>query len=90
LAKINPTAGLMYSYPIPGLDGRIVVAVDAQGNVYFAAIDRIIKGWEGKPKLEPITVENAVKKYYEDCEARRLPAAMESACDGNSYRRFPA
>ena len=38
----------------------------------WAEADRIIKSWEGKPKLERITVENAVKKYYEDCEARLL------------------
>jgi hypothetical protein len=31
-----------------------------------------IKSWEGKPKQERITVSQAVKKYYEDCEARRL------------------
>jgi uncharacterized protein (TIGR03437 family) len=37
LAKINPAAGLVYSYLIPGLEGRIVVAVDVQENVYFAA-----------------------------------------------------
>jgi hypothetical protein len=36
LAKIDPAAGLMYSYPIPGLDGPIMVGIDAQGNVYFA------------------------------------------------------
>ena len=36
LAKINPATGLAYSYLIPGLDGKILVALDAQGNVYFA------------------------------------------------------
>jgi uncharacterized protein (TIGR03437 family) len=36
LAKLNPATGLVYSYLIPGLAGRIVLAVDAQGSVYFA------------------------------------------------------
>jgi uncharacterized protein (TIGR03437 family) len=36
LVKINPATGLVYSYLIPGLDGKILVALDAQGNVYFA------------------------------------------------------
>ena len=36
LAKINPATGLLYSYPIPGLSGKVAVALDAQGSVYFA------------------------------------------------------
>ena len=36
LAKINPATGLVYSYLIPGLGGKVSVAVDAQGDVYFA------------------------------------------------------
>src|SRR5664280_817482 len=31
LVKVNPAAGLVYSYLIPGLDGRMLVALDAQG-----------------------------------------------------------
>jgi uncharacterized protein (TIGR03437 family) len=36
LAKMNPTTGLAYSYLIPGVSGKVTVALDAQGNVYFA------------------------------------------------------
>jgi hypothetical protein len=36
LAKINPATGLVYSYLIPGLNGKVAVALDAQGNAYFA------------------------------------------------------
>jgi len=36
LAKINPATGLVYSYPIPGLSGKVTLALDAQGSVYFA------------------------------------------------------
>lgn len=36
LAKINPATGLLYSYLIPGLSGKVAVALDAQGSVYFA------------------------------------------------------
>lgn len=32
----------------------------------------VIRGWEGRPKQERITIEHALVKYYEDCEARRL------------------
>jgi len=36
LAKISPATGLVYSYLIPGVGGTIVLALDPQGNVYFA------------------------------------------------------
>jgi integrase/recombinase XerD len=38
----------------------------------WSEADKTIKEWEGKKKPDRITVESAVKKYYEDCEARRL------------------
>jgi uncharacterized protein (TIGR03437 family) len=41
LAKLNPATGLVYSYLMPGLNGAsssapVLLAVDAQGSVYFA------------------------------------------------------
>lgn len=39
LAKINPATGLLYSYLIPGLSGKVTLALDAQGEPFRARVE---------------------------------------------------
>ncbi len=94
LAKIDPARGLAYSYLLPGLEGKIAIALDAQGNIYFAATQNAFaptpgalqgQGSIGVGKLNPAGTKLVYGAQFGSANGTDSVAGIAVDSSGNAY-----